>query len=142
MQQAKDADPILWKKLAENTRGNVSQRPDGTKPIEAALTVMAIDPEVHFLMMPIQKSSRVVQVPMIKTPKIKRERGKERKARRAKDQLAHQRDVIRRPHKINPYVLVIIVDFASSLPMGKRCKRGFHVCWKCFEPQPYTSCQH
>ena len=25
---------------------------------------------------------------------------------------------------------------------GKRCKRGFHVCWKCFKPKPYTQCTH
>ena len=32
MQQAKDADRMLWKKLAEQTRGSVAQQPDGSKP--------------------------------------------------------------------------------------------------------------
>ena len=82
MQQAKEADRMLWKKLADSTRGNVSQRPDGTKPIEAALTMLAIDPGVHFLMMPIQKSSR--PSPYDKDPKDKPGEGKGKKGKEGK----------------------------------------------------------
>ena len=87
------------------------QRLDGTKPIEAKLTMLSIDPEVHFLMMPIPKSSR--PSPYDKDPKDKTGKGKGKRARKAKDQGVHQRDAIRKLTKINQYVLVIIVDFAS-----------------------------
>ena len=90
---------MLWKKLAENTRGNVAQRPDGTKPIEAAWTLLSVDPEVHFLMMPIPKSSR--PSPYDKDPKDKAlEKAKARKVKEIKGQLDHLKAAMIRPHKI------------------------------------------
>ena len=58
---------------------------------------------------------------------IKTGKGKGKRARRAKDQEVHHRDAIRKLTKINQYVLVIIVDFASSLLMA-RGARGASMC--------------
>ena len=141
MQQAKDADRMLWKKLAENTRGNIAQRPDGVKPIEAALTMLAVDPEAHFLMMPIQRSNRPSPYdldPKGKGPgKGKGKKGKGDKGTGGPPEGCHQKTP-----QDKPICFGYNRGFCKFASDGKRCKRGFHVCWKCFKPQPYTSCQH
>ena len=64
---------------------------------------------------------------MIKTRKINRGKGKVRRVRKAKDRAVHQKGAIRKLPRINQYVSVIIVDFASSLLMGKEA-RGASMC--------------
>ena len=55
MQRAKEADKMLWKKLSEATRGGVTQKADGTKPVEAELQKLFNDPEVQYLVLPLPK---------------------------------------------------------------------------------------
>ena len=57
---------------------------------------------------------------MIKTQRIRAlEKARERKVKEIKELVDHLRVAVKRPHKINQYALVIIVDFTSSLLMGK-----------------------
>lgn len=143
MQQAKDADRMLWKKMSEDTRGSVAQRPDGTKPVEASLAMLANDPEVHFLMMPIPRSNRPGPYDRDpKDPKDKKGRGKAKKDKEGKASNGPPEGCHQKTPQDKPICFGYNRGFCKFASDGKRCKRGFHVCWKCFKPQPFTSCQH
>ena len=143
MQQAKDADRMLWKKMSESTRGSVAQRPDGTKPVEVSLAMLSNDPEVHFLMMPIPKSSRPAPYDRDpKNPNDKKGKGKGKKEKDGKASTGPPEGCHHKTPQDKPICFGYNRGFCKFASDGKRCKRGFHVCWKCFKPQPYTSCQH
>ena len=143
MQQAKDADRMLWKKMSESTRGSVAQRPDGTKPVEVSLAMLSNDPEVHFLMMPIPKSSRPAPYDRDpENPNDKKGKGKGKKEKDGKASTGPPEGCHHKTPQDKPICFGYNRGFCKFASDGKRCKRGFHVCWKCFKPQPYTSCQH
>ena len=143
MQQAKDADRMLWKKLAEQTRGSVAQQPDGSKPVEAALTMLSLDPEVNFLMMPGPRSNR--PGPYDDPKKVKKGKGgkgdKDDKGK-GKGSGGPPEGCHQKTPQDKPMCFAYNRGFCKFASDGKRCKRGFHVCWKCFKPQPFHSCQH
>ena len=56
MMQAKEADKMLWKKMAESIRGSILIRPDGKKPMEVQFALLVNDPEVQFLMMSMPRA--------------------------------------------------------------------------------------
>ena len=55
MQQIREADKMLWKKLSEATRGGVIEKPDGTRPVQEQLLLLFNDPEVQYQMLPLPK---------------------------------------------------------------------------------------
>lgn len=57
MMQTKEADKMLWKKMAESIRGSILLRPDGRKPMEVEIALLVNDPEVQFLMMPMPRGN-------------------------------------------------------------------------------------
>ena len=56
MHQLKEADKMLFRKLAEKTRGRLSQQADGTKPIETFFQACSDNAEVQFCLIPMVKS--------------------------------------------------------------------------------------
>ena len=58
MQQIREADKMLWKKLSEATRGaRVMEKADGTRPVQEQLLLLFNDPEVQCQMLPLPKVS-------------------------------------------------------------------------------------
>ncbi len=86
MMQAKEADKMLWKKMAESIRGSILIRSDGKKPMEVEFALLVNDPEVQFLMMPMPIGPNHVQGRMMI---LEMEKGKARmkkaRARKAKE---------------------------------------------------------
>ncbi|CAE7725435.1 unnamed protein product [Symbiodinium sp. CCMP2592] len=52
MGQVKEADKVLFLKIAEETRGALSVRPDGSKPMELQLLALKAHPQVQFCVIP------------------------------------------------------------------------------------------
>ena len=136
MQQLKEAD--LWRKLSEKTRGNIAQQATGAKPVQLQLITLTVDPEVHFLLLPTSRP-QTRPGPYDKDPKPgkgdKKGKGKGKDQPFQLPQGCHQKTEQGKPI-CNSYNK----GFCKFAADGKRCKRGFHVCWTCFKPQPYSKC--
>jgi len=145
MQQIREADKMLWKKLSEATRGGVVQLPDGTKPIQQQMEALFNDPEVQYQMLPMPKGSHRPG-PYDNPPrddkghlKGKGEKGKG-KGKSTPFQLPE--GCSQNMPNGKPICNSFNQNRCTFAKEGKRCKRGFHVCWKCFKPKPYTQCTH
>jgi len=57
MRQLKEADKMLFRKLAEKTRGALAQQPDGSKPMETHFEACANNAEVQFCLIPMVKGA-------------------------------------------------------------------------------------
>ena len=125
---------MLWKKLAENTHE------DMLRSVQMVPSLLAVDPEVHFLMMPIQKSSP--PSPYDKDHKDKAGKGKGNKGKKSKGSGGPPEGCHQETPQDKPICFGYNRGFCKLASAGKRCKRGFHVCWKCFKAQPDTTCQH
>ncbi len=55
VQQFKEANKLLRRKLSEKTRGNIAQQATGAKPVQLQLITLTVDPEVHFLLLPTSR---------------------------------------------------------------------------------------
>ncbi|CAK9111846.1 unnamed protein product, partial [Durusdinium trenchii] len=58
LSQLREADKVLFRKLAEKTRGSLVQKADGTKPMEAAMDDLMNCAEVQFCLIPMVKQSQ------------------------------------------------------------------------------------
>ena len=147
LRQIKEADKALFRKLAEKTRGRLTIQPDGTKPMESVFDECMNHAEVQFCTIPMVKVQTVGQSP--KEPKG-RGKGKDKdgKGRVGNDFLKDQPTPSLPPgcSQMTPENKPICNLFnrgkCTFAKEGKRCRRGFHVCWKCFKPKPFHSCNH
>ena len=150
MQQIREADKALFKRMADATRGTLTQRPDGTRPMEAALTAAMSHPEVQFCLIPMVRTSRPNESNTSSTPKQQKGKGKGLNLKNdwKKGQAAANPGAGLPPgcSHMTPEGKPVCngynrgkCQFAKD---GKRCRRGFHVCWKCFKPRPYTTYNH
>ena len=149
MHQLREADKMLFRKLAEKTRGSLSQLPDGTKPMETHFDACADHAEVQFCLIPMLKGTS--RTPTVENPQPKPKakgngKGKVRKDFTKQHANAGAQSLPPNCHQMTPQGKPICntfnrgsCDFAKP---GKRCKRGFHVCWQCYKPKPYSSCDH
>ena len=58
MQQVREADKLVFTKIAEETRGSVAMQPGGDKPCEKSLIKFSEHAEIHHLMIPLPSRSR------------------------------------------------------------------------------------
>ncbi|CAE7311611.1 gpt [Symbiodinium sp. CCMP2592] len=58
MGQIREADKHLFIRIAEQTRGSLTARPDGAKPMQQQLELLKNHPQVQFFLMPPQKPLR------------------------------------------------------------------------------------
>ena len=123
MQQAKDADRMLWKKMSESTRGSVAQRPDG---LEVSLAMLSNDPEVHFLMMPIPKASRPAPYDRDpKNPNDKKGKGKGKKEKDGKASTGPPEGCHHKTPQDKPICFGYNRGFCKFASDGKRMPEGF-----------------
>jgi hypothetical protein len=149
MHQLREADKMLFRKLAEKTRGALAQQPDGSKPMEAHFDTCADHPEVQFCLIPMVRGTTKSNSADSPSPKPKGKGKGNGKVRKDFNKPPFQSAPQALPpncHQMTPQGKPICntfnrgsCDFAKP---GKRCKRGFHVCWQCFKPKPFSSCDH
>lgn len=138
MQQIREADKMLWKKLSETTRGGVTEKPDGTRPVQEQLLLLFNDPEVQYQMLPLPKPAS--RPGPYDPPKGD---GKGKGKNKSKSQPFQLPDGCQQKMPNGkPICNAYNQNRCTFAKDGKRCKRGFHVCWKCFKPKPYTQCTH
>ena len=150
MHQLKEADKTLFRKMAEQTRGKLTMLADGTKPMEAALKTCMDNAEVQFCLIPMVKAVGRPAVPdSPSSPKGKSKgkgQGKVRKEFVKPYTPAVAPQLPPNCSQMTPEGKPICNTFnrsgCSFAKPGKRCKRGFHLCWQCFKPKPYSSCDH
>ena len=143
MMQAKEADKMLWKKMAETIRGSINARPDGSKPMEVEIAKLCNDPEVQFLMIPMPRGQHrpgPYDDGKGEKGKGKHGKGKEKGGKGKGFELPPGCNQTTPEGK--PICNSYNRNQCAYAKDGKRCKRGFHVCWKCFKPKPYATCTH
>ena len=149
MHQLKEADKMLFRKLAEKTRGTLAQQSDGSKPIETQFEACANNAEVQFCLIPMVKGAPRANAVENPSPKPKgkgKGNGKVKKDYNKPSYGVGTQQLPPNCHQMTPQGKPICntfnrgaCDFAKP---GKRCKRGFHVCWQCFKPKPFSTCDH
>ncbi len=117
MQQLKEADKLLWRKLSEKTRGNIAQQATGAKPVQLQLITLTVDPEVHFLLLPTSRP-QTRPGPYDKDPKPgkgdKKGKGKGKEQPFQLPDGCHQKT---EQGRANQFAIRITEGFASSLLM-------------------------
>ena len=149
MHQLKEADKMLFRKLAEKTRGTLAQQSDGSKPMETHFEACANNAEVQFCLIPMVKGAPRANAVENPSPKPKgkgKGNGKVKKDYNKPSYVVGTQQLPPNCHQMTPQGKPICntfnrgaCDFAKP---GKRCKRGFHVCWQCFKPKPFSTCDH
>ena len=152
LSQLREADKVLFRKLAEKTRGSLMQKTDGTKPMEAAMDDLMNCAEVQFCLIPMVKQSRTPSTSFEhSSPKSK---GKTKSPNKPKNDFQQKHaggkgnHIVLPPgcHQMTPEGKPLCNLFnkgrCTFAKAGKRCRRGYHLCWKCFKPVPYASCDH
>lgn len=71
MHQLKETDKMLFRKLAEKTKGALAQQPDGSKPMETHFETCANDAEVQFCLIPMVKGAPRANAVDTRSPKAK-----------------------------------------------------------------------
>ncbi|CAE6911825.1 gpt [Symbiodinium sp. CCMP2592] len=162
MGQVKEADKVLFLKIAEETRGALSVRPDGSKPMELQILALKSHPQVQFCVIPGAASPATpYRVEPYETwvpgGKGKGKKGKTGKGKDGKGKTGGKQN--QGSEVPQPPPAFVLPDGCSSkdpegVPIcfpynkdgckfakdGKRCRRGKHICWKCFKPHSYTAC--
>lgn len=147
LHQVKEADKALFRRLAERTRGRLAIQPDNSKPMETFFDECMNHPEVQFCLIPMIKTQRAEPANQPTKPKGKG-KGPGVKTEFKKQGGAGQPQAPLPPdcHQMTPDNKPICNLFnrgkCTFAKEGKRCRRGFHVCWKCFKPRPFHSCNH
>ena len=141
------ADKRLWVLLSDMTRGAVVGTPGAPKPCDLQMERLSSNPDVMSFLMPVpdvverRQPDKVREGPYDKPPKGK-----------GKGKQSHGDGPPQVPHDCS-------LKFGDNKPIcglynrgkcwgkvmaGKRCQKGFHVCWKvgCNRPRPAHECTH
>ena len=144
--QVKEADKMLFRKLAELTRGKLSMQPDNSKPMETHFDACMNHPEVQFCLIPMVRVHRSEQTSPSKPKGKGKGPGVRNEFKKGGGGNSQQMPLPADCHQMTPENKPICNLFnrgkCTFAKEGKRCRRGFHVCWKCFKPKPYHSCNH
>ena len=89
MHQLREADKMLFRKLAEKTRGALAQQPDGSKPMEAHFDTCADHAEVQFCLIPMVRGATKKQQCALPFPKTQRKGEGKRKSAKGSQQTFH-----------------------------------------------------
>lgn len=149
LSQLKEADQQLFKKIAEATRGDLVMRADDSKPMEESLNRFMDSAEVQFALIPQQRIvKQVTQHSSTQNPsKWGGKPVKQNQKSNAKGSAKGDGQPFQLPegcHQKNeegkPICNGYNKGYCKFAKPGKRCKRGLHICWKCFKSHPFSSC--
>ena len=146
--QILNADRGIWARMCEHTASGISIRPDGSYPMEAALTLARLHPLVTILLQPLQmnsknKGSSADKIPVIKKPKgDKAAKVKGKNKGKGKGKEGKARSSVRMPFELIGCKSLTAdgskICFDCNLPKGcsrsvtdGACSAGKHVCCGC-----------
>ena len=139
-QQVQEADKKLWQLVSEQTRGSVAMKADNSKPVDQAFLTHMHSPEVRLLLQPLPRARPSDTPPPPKAPPGNRPPP----AKKPKLDLNIPDDCSAFTDANKPCCRNFNTKGCSFAKPGKRCKFGFHLCWKkgCNRPCAYPSCTH
>ena len=154
MSQVKEADRQLFCRIADSTRGALSLRDDGTKPFQIQLALWKDHPQIQFYLIPMPKPNRSAPYqpqPKKTTKGDPKGGGKEKEKGKGKGKKGAATDETKKAFDIpegcatatkegKPLCFTYNQAGCNFAKDGKRCRRGFHLCWLCFEPRSYAVC--
>ena len=147
VQQVQEADKRLWQLVSEQTRGCVSMQADNSKPVDAAIKLYMERTEVRLLLQPLPAASASVEPPPRPDPNHPKRpdlggKGNPKKKQRFDQSLPEGCSAFTDANK--PCCRNFNTKGCTFAKPGKRCKFGFHVCWKkgCNRPYSYSECKH
>ena len=147
MAQVKEADRQLFMRISELTKGALSLRPDGSMPFEGHLGTVKDSAHIQFFMIPQPRPGRFAPY----TPPKGTGKGKG-KGRKGKGEQAGKSDPskpsidipegcsAKEPASGKPICFQFNRDGCRFAKAGKRCRRGLHLCWRCFKEHPFSQC--
>ncbi|CAE7621993.1 unnamed protein product [Symbiodinium sp. CCMP2592] len=109
--QLREADKFLWTRIAEDTRGSLSMRSDGSYPFEVSLAKWKDHTQVQCYLLPLMRS-----VPPPPAPHVPN-------SPPSKDGKGGGKDKNQKALKVR-----------KDTPGAEKPSR--HLCWKCLEPHP------
>lgn len=144
--QIREADQMLFRKVSEKTQGHLTQAADGAKPMNTHFEACVNHPEVQFCLIPRIKTSRQETNPAGSQPVSARTKNKGKGSGKVKNNFSKDasNSLPAGCNQMTPQNKPICNTYnrgkCGFAKDGKRCKFGFHVCWKCFKPKPYHLC--
>ena len=160
LQQLREADKMLWTRIAEDTRGALSIRPDGSYPFEASLAKWKDHTQVQCYLIPLLKQTapdpdlplkpkqpnkppnkpvrkdRDLALKPPTNPQAPKTPGEgDKKKTWTVPSGCHSQDA-----EGKPLCFSFNLRGCTFAKAGKRCRRGRHVCWKCLGPHPAYEC--
>ena len=141
-QQVQEADKKLWQRVSEATRGSVAMKADNSKPVDVAINARMNSPEVRLLLQPLPRARQAEAPQPAKATPGQGSTPPPPKKQKVDLQVPSDCSAFADANK--PCCRNFNTKGCSFAKPGKRCKFGFHVCWKkgCNRPCAYPSCTH
>ena len=159
LNQLREADKMLWTRIAEDTRGALSLRPDGTYPFEASLAKWKDHTQVQCYLMPLLRSAPAPA--LVPQPHADKGNGKGRHQKQTGKDIKKDHPNAEKPPPADgdkkktwtvpagchsrdndgkPLCFSFNLKGCNFCKPGKRCRRGRHLCWKCLGVHPAYEC--
>ena len=143
MEQCKEADKMLWTMLAERTRGNVGVTL-AAKPVQEAFVTLSSSTEVLLLLQPLPAPhSRPGPYDRNPSNPANDGKGKGKKGKgKGKGGITLPEHCTAKTPEGKPICFNYNYGRCKRAQPGKRCDRGFHVCFRCYGNKPHNECTH
>ncbi|CAE7391205.1 unnamed protein product, partial [Symbiodinium microadriaticum] len=153
LNQLREADKMLWTRIAEDTRGALSIRPDGTYPFEASLAKWKDHTQVQCYLMPLLRSAPAPT--LVPQPPADKGNGKGRHQKQTGKDIKKDNPNAEKPSSADgdkkktwtvpagchsrdndgkPLCFSFNLKGCNFCKPGKRCRRGRHLCWNVVTP--------
>ena len=152
MSQCLGADQELWMLLSEKLRGHISPVIGaGKKPLDDNFKELCLDHSVVFLLLPTPKSTRKPDEPdkSFKAPAKGPQKGSNKVVKDAGNKNAGKKTEASVPDELKNYAIktpdgkYICWSYSRGCKFADkknlRCRRGVHVCMKCFGQHSVSS---
>ena len=139
LQQAREADKTLFRLLSQATQGALTRAADGTRPMEKQLENCMNHAEVHLCLIPMIKAGKSSEG-VVTDPKKKKKGKGDIKKDGPPNPMTLPPGCHQMTREKKPICNLFNRDKCQFAKPGKRCRRGFHVCWRCFKHHPFQSC--
>ena len=147
MAQLRESDKQLFLQIADQVRDALTLRPDGTEPMQKALLALKDHPQVQFCLIPAPKPSARFAPYELGSGKGNKGKGKGKgSANKGKGSGVPPPPVqipagcVSKTRDGKPLCYPYNGEGCRFAKDGRRCRRGFHLCWKCLQPHSYSAC--
>ncbi len=144
MEQCKEADKMLWTMLAERTRGNVKVTA-ADKPVQVAFVALSLSTEVLLLLQPLPapqtRPGPYDRAPYSDAKGDGKGKGKNDKGK-GKAKISLPEHCTAKTPEGKPIGFNFNYGRCRRAQAGKRCDRGYHVCFRCYSNKPHCECTH